>query len=257
MKGVFVFLFISFLGTNLKAQQYILIENRGQVHFLDYQAVKFEYGTYRISKDHILAEDICGYHLVGYAWKLDSLILYLERGGVVTEKSVLWNSSIVVPQRESLRDSNLMSYYRQLKDPNAVYQYDDLTIKIRNRGHVTCYKGDSLLWEKSPRISSFGIGTYGLGYQNPVISQDKRTLLFQYATYFKQYLVEIGVLTGKVTKIGRNSDEITYSYSYSPDGNYILYRARNHRFKMYDKINPKRKTPLECGSWKNAFWLYR
>lgn len=255
MKGIFVFLFISFLGTNLKAQQYILIENRGQVHFFDYQTVKHENGTYRISKDHMLAEDISGYHLVGYAWKLDSLILYLEREGVVAEKSVFWDSSIVVPQRVSLQGTNLMSYYRQLKDPDAVYQCEDLTIKVRDRGHVTCYKGDSLLWEKLPRVSSFGIGTYGLGFQNPVISQDKKKLLFQYATNFKHYLVEIDVLTGKETKIGRNAEGTPYFYS--PEGNYILYRARNHQFVMYDKMDPKRKTPLECSSWKNAFWLYR
>lgn len=255
MKAFVIILFILLGGANLKAQQYILIENRGQVHFFDYQAVKHEHGTYRISKDHMLAEDISGHNFVGYAWKLDSLILYLEKKGVVSEKSVLWDSSIVAPQGVLLRGSNLMSYYRLLEDPDAVYQCDDLTIKIRNRGHVTCYKGDSLLWEKYPRISSFGIGTYGLGYQNPVISRDNEKLLFQYATYFKHYLVEIDVLTGKETKIGRNADNTAYSYS--PDGNYILYRARNHRFIMYDKMNPKRKTSLECGSWNNAFWFYR
>lgn len=252
MKGVFFILLMFLLGLNLKAQ-YILVENHGEIHFFDYQSIKKN--SFKVPKDYILAEDISGHHFVGYAWERDSLALYVERAGVIMRKAVLLDSSVVIPRGVALQGSNLMSYYRLLKDPDAVYRCDDIVIKIRNRGHVVCYKGDSLLWEKFPRISSFGIGTYGLGYQNPVISQDKEKLLFQYATYFKQYLVEIDVLTGKETKIGRNADGT--SYSYSPDGNYILYRLRSHRFAVYDRMNGKRKDLLDSSPWKNAFWFYR
>ena len=58
---------------------------------------------------------------------------------------MLWDSSVVIPQRVALEGPNMMTYYRQLKDPDAVYRYDDLTIKVRDSGHVVCYKGDRLL----------------------------------------------------------------------------------------------------------------
>ncbi len=252
MKGIFLVIVIMFLGIALKAQQYILVENHGRIHFFDYQSAKYECATFRIPRDHILAEDICGYCFVGYAWERDSLTLYLEKEGILTEKKVLPDLNISIPRRVTLKGSNLMSYYRQLEDPNAVYRCDDLVIKVRDRGHVICYKGDSLLWEKSPLVRSFGIGMSGLGYQKPVISQNKKNLLFQYATCFKHYLVEIDMLTGKETKIARNASGT--SYSYSPDGNYILYHSRNHRFVVYDKMNRKKITPIE---WRNAFWFYR
>lgn len=77
MKGVWLLLLV-LLGMNSNAQQYILVENHGRVHFFDYQSAEYKYQNFKIPRDYLLAEDISGYNFVGYAWELDSL--FGERG---------------------------------------------------------------------------------------------------------------------------------------------------------------------------------
>lgn len=179
-------------------------------------------------------------------------MLFWETKGRVIQKTILLNSIKSVPILPILKASNLKTlYYGRKKDPNAEYRSGDLKIQINTHGGIDCYRKDSLLWQKHPNISSFGIGTLGLGYQNPVITPDRQTLLLRYATYFTCYLVEIDVNTGKQKKIVRN--KIYTPFWYSPDGRYILYTSKRG-MRIYDRETKKR---FKCFEWRDAFWLYR
>ncbi|WP_276802302.1 TolB family protein [Odoribacter laneus] len=251
MKYVLLITFLLCSLFTMKAQSYILVDDGMKLRLCYFHMdSKGNFDYYDNIKCNLV--DIYGSRFVGYNWKGDSLVLFLETKGKVIQKTVLLDSIKSVPILPILKASNLKAlYYGRQKDPNAEYRLGNLKIQINTHGWVECYREDSLLWQKHPNISSFGIGTLGLGYQNPVITPDGQTLLLRYATYFTCYLVEIDVNTGKQRKIVRN--KIYTPFWYSPDGRYILYTSKRG-LRIYDRETRKK---FKDFGWRDAFWLYR
>lgn len=251
MKYFLLIIFLLCILFTMKAQSYLLVDDGREVRLCCFHMnSKGNFDYYDNIERNLIG--IYGSRFVGYNWKGDSLMLFLETKGRVIQKTILLDSIKSVPILPILKASNLKTlYYGRKEDPNAEYRLGDLKIQINTHGGIDCYRKDSLLWQKHPNISSFGIGTLGLGYQNPVITPDRQTLLLRYATYFTCYLVEIDVNTGKQEKIVRN--KIYTPFWYSPDGRYILYTSKRG-MRIYDRETKKR---FKCFEWRDAFWLYR
>ena len=251
MKYVLLIIFLLCSLFTMKAQSYILVDNGINLRLCNFHMdLKGNFDYY----DNIVLDlgDIYGSRFAGYNWKGDSLVLFLETKGKVTQKIIVLDSIKSVPILPILKVSNLKTLYNsRQKNPNAEYRFRNIKVKINAQGWIECYQKDSLLWQKHPNINTFSIGTLGLGYQNPVITPDGQTLLLRYATYFTCYLVEIDVNTGKQRKIVRN--KIYTPFWYSPDGRYILYTSKRG-LRIYDRETRKK---FKGFGWRDAFWLYR
>ena len=243
-KNLFLLLFL-LLNNITFSQNYLLVDNYKELSIIEFN-----------SQRKIKLTDIFEYNLLGYNWDNDTLLVFLKN--VINNKIEIKKFSNInifdsIVNYKNLKTNSLKPKYYYTKNTNndLIYISDKIRIVIKAY-ELFCYFDNVLLWGKTSNIWSFGIATINLGYQNPVISPDKKTILFQYNTYFNSKVVEIDVNTGEEKKIVRKAKD----YSFSPDSKFILFFKKN-KYYLYNKKNKDIIDIKFDRSWYNAQWLYK
>ena len=241
--------FMMCLLSSVNAQSYLLVEKQGSIMLVNYSPTNIKYGG--ICGDgeiELMRSD--GYNFVGYNWATDTLILFLERNGIVRNIKLKLADDIDIPFRDNVQEYNLERFWRNTNDNKISYRIDEYTIiRDMEKSGIRCYKGDTLLWAMKNNIRSTGIGFTS---SSPVYASRRKTLLFQNALGLKEGLIEIDIQTGKKTHLIKNSGD-TY-FDYSGNGEYVLCYDKRKRISIYDIAN--KKSAVFIG-WKKAYRLYR
>lgn len=248
---------IGAISNTLFSQQFLVVKDNGMLKIIDCDISIDEQSK---TSGAIILDEIFEFDFVGYNWHEDSLVVSLQRDGLITEKS--YDVSEIRKKLVSrLKNdmSNLRTFYFHSELPYAQFDFGNIKIKNKNGFHLLCYSDTTLLWEKS-YSQSFpkGIGMSGVGYQGFSMSPKKEAIAFQVnrpAKLLKKpqsSIVEIDILTGKETTVSKKG----LNPSYSPNGRYLLYQngITSSYSIVYDR---EKKQVLKHHSWKSAFWLYR
>lgn len=190
-----------------------------------------------------MLDEIFEFEFVGYRWFGDSLLVSLQRDGLIEERKYFLPEikiKLTTRPKDDLR--NFKSFYFHSTLPYAIFKYGDLVIMNKNGFHLMCYLDTALLWEKN-YAGGFpkGIGASGLGYQDLTVDPKKEFVAFQVNSpggLFrkpKSSVIEFDVLTGKEKLISRKGCKPRYS----PDGFYLLFQKdiTLSYVKVYDRIN--------------------
>ena len=249
MKYCWILMFLLGNATFSSAQSYMIVEDRGSVRLLDYASAYLKNQCVDSNIDIELTKSY-GYNLVGYRWDLDSLVLYLEKKGIVENRKVGIDKQLDVFKRVVTEESNLIALWKDTFDKKIRYKCGNYTIVLDMRkGIISCFENDRLLWSKKNEIRITGSGFTS---RTPTFSLKRKTLLFQYAVLLGDKLVEIDIPSGNKTYLVNNT--MGTLFDYSNDGNYVLYYNRKRQISIYD-IN-KKKATIFLG-WRSAFWLYK
>ncbi len=241
--------FLLSFATFSNAQPYLLVEDRGSIRLLDYTSVDLKYQCVRSDIDIELTKSY-GYNLVGYHWDNDSLVLHLEKRGMIENRKVSIDRNLNIFKREIAEELNLVALWKNTFDREVKYKCGNYTVIVNTaEGVISCFENDRFLWRIKNEIRVTGSGFTS---EVPVFSLRRKTLLFQYAVLLGDKLVEIDILTGNKTYLVNNTKGTLFDYS--NDGNYVLFYNRKKRVSIYD-VNKKKA--INFLGWKNAFWLYK
>lgn len=244
-----VIIFVLALLFNANAQSYLLIEEQGCIKLVEYSPGNIKYGDIRGDNQIVLTRSD-GFMFVGYNWDMDSLILFLEKDGIVVNKKLKITESLNIPYRNRIQEYNLERFWRDTGNNEISYQMDEyLIIKDMKKSRIKCYKKDSLLWSINNNIRSTGVGYTSA---SPAFSLKRKVLLFQHGFFFNERLIEIDLLTGKKKHLVSNA-EGTY-FAYSSNGKYVIYYNKKRQISIYNTGNGKKEVFRE---WKKAYWLYK
>ncbi len=240
--------FICCLNTFLNAQQYLIFQDFGKISIVDYDS-KIESNLYQDwkFKNKIELTNNVRTKFVGYNWKSDTLNIFLEDYGKIScMKFNLDSIQSRFSQKIGFSKFNEETLLYPNENPYVTYQYDNIKILSRSGGEMKCYIDSTLMWTKECRVKTFSCFIVGGGLWNPVLSQDKKSLLIM----IDGNLTEVNIKTGEERRISKK--RLT-RYEYSQNARYIMYKE-DGKINIYDKINSEF---CVYEPWSNAFWIYK